>query len=153
MTDLGHKTEDGKFIVAVQFFRHGASETNCCDDAISMAANAPETIGHLHFWTTDLERDARSEVALEAFSQNSRVAFLRAGAGVAALNSTVELMKEIGIPRNDMYEVAVWEDILTIEGHEAFTHIRWPIRQSPSRRTRTRFALFQGRERSGQASI
>ena len=39
---------------------------------------------------------------------------------MAALNSTVELMKEIGRPRNDMYEVAVWEDILTVEGREAF---------------------------------
>ena len=27
-------------------------------------------------------------------------------------------MKELGCPRNDMYEVALWEDILTIDGQE-----------------------------------
>lgn len=89
-------------------------------DVVTMAVNAPETIGHLHFWTVDLEREAPREEVLEAFSRNSRIAFIRADEGVAALNSTVELMKEINRPRNDMYEVAVWEDILTIEASEAF---------------------------------
>ncbi|MCC6430330.1 MAG: type II glyceraldehyde-3-phosphate dehydrogenase, partial [Gemmatimonadaceae bacterium] len=37
---------------------------------------------------------------------------------VAALNVTAELMKEIGRPRGDMWEVALWEDILTVEGKE-----------------------------------
>lgn len=89
-------------------------------DVVTMAVNAPETIGHLHFWTIDLERDATREEVLEAFLHNSRIAFVRADEGVAALNSTVELMKEIGRPRNDMYEVAVWEDILTVEGSEVY---------------------------------
>jgi glyceraldehyde-3-phosphate dehydrogenase (NAD(P)) len=29
-------------------------------------------------------------------------------------------MKEIGRPRGDMWEVAIWEDILTVEGRELF---------------------------------
>lgn len=48
----------------------------------------------------------------------SRVVFVRVSDGVAALNVTAELMKEIGRPRGDMWEVALWEDILTVEGRE-----------------------------------
>ena len=89
-------------------------------DVVTMAVNAPETIGHLHFWTVELARDAAREEVLGAFSENSRIAFIRERDGIVALNSTVELMKELGRPRNDMYEVAVWEDILKVEGREAF---------------------------------
>ena len=49
-----------------------------------------------------------------------RIAFIRTSEGVTALNATVELMKELRRPRNDMWEVALWEDILKVEGREAF---------------------------------
>jgi glyceraldehyde-3-phosphate dehydrogenase (NAD(P)) len=39
---------------------------------------------------------------------------------VEALNVTAEVMKEIGRPRGDMWEVAVWEDILAVNGRELF---------------------------------
>ena len=39
---------------------------------------------------------------------------------MAALNSTVELMTDIGRPRGDMWEVALWEDALTVQGNEAY---------------------------------
>ena len=89
-------------------------------DVVTMAVKAPQTVGHLHFWTVELALEASREEVLNAFSQNSRIAFIREHDGIAALNSTVEVMKELGRPRNDMYEVAVWEDILTVEGREAF---------------------------------
>ncbi len=37
-----------------------------------------------------------------------------------APNSTIELMRDIGRPRGDMYEVGLWEDILTVDGTELF---------------------------------
>jgi len=40
--------------------------------------------------------------------------------GVVALNSTIELMKDLGRPRGDMWEVALWEDVLTVNGSEAY---------------------------------
>lgn len=40
--------------------------------------------------------------------------------GIVALNSTIELMHDLGRPRGDMYEVSLWEDVLTVNGHEAY---------------------------------
>ena len=40
--------------------------------------------------------------------------------GIVALNSTIELMKDLGRPRGDMWEVALWEDVLTVNGNELY---------------------------------
>ncbi|NMR32579.1 type II glyceraldehyde-3-phosphate dehydrogenase, partial [Arthrobacter sp. SF27] len=49
-----------------------------------------------------------------------RIAFIRMADGLVALNSTIELMNDLGRPRGDMWEVAVWEDLVTVQGDEAF---------------------------------
>lgn len=36
------------------------------------------------------------------------------------LNVTADLMLEMGRPRRAMWEVVLWEDILTVEGREAY---------------------------------
>jgi glyceraldehyde-3-phosphate dehydrogenase (NAD(P)) len=89
-------------------------------DVVTMATKAPENVGHLHHWIVELTRSASRGEVLEAFRATSRIAFVRAGDGVEALNVTAEIMKEIGRPRGDMWEVALWEDILTVEGRELF---------------------------------
>src|SRR5690606_2513379 len=49
-----------------------------------------------------------------------RIAFVRSGDGLVALNSVVELMRDIGRPRGDMWEVAVWEDALAADEREVY---------------------------------
>ncbi len=87
-------------------------------DVVTIATKAPQNVGHLHHWFVDLARPASRDEVLAAFLAVSRIAFVRASDGVEALNVTAELMKEIGRPRGDMWEVALWEDILTVEGRE-----------------------------------
>jgi len=89
-------------------------------DVITLASKAPENVGHLHHWVVELNQPATREEVLDAFHGVSRIAFVRAGDGIEALNVTAEIMKEIGRPRGDMWEVALWEDILTVEGRELF---------------------------------
>lgn len=89
-------------------------------DVITMASKAPENVAHLHHWVVELTRPASRDEALEAFRAVPRIAFIRVDDGIAALNVTAEVMKEIGRPRGDMWEVAIWEDILTVEGQELF---------------------------------
>jgi glyceraldehyde-3-phosphate dehydrogenase (NAD(P)) len=40
--------------------------------------------------------------------------------GIVALNNTIELMNDLGRPRGDMWEVALWEDVLTVIGTECY---------------------------------
>ena len=47
--------------------------------------------------------------------------------GVTALNVTADLMLEIGRPRGAMWEVALWADILTVEGREGMPAAASPL--------------------------
>ncbi|WP_131103843.1 type II glyceraldehyde-3-phosphate dehydrogenase [Ornithinimicrobium sufpigmenti] len=89
-------------------------------DVVTMAAKASHTQTHSHFWTLQLTRPASRGELLEALRAAPRIAFVRMADGVTALNTTVELMRDLGRPRGDMWEVAVWEDVLTVEGDEAY---------------------------------
>lgn len=88
-------------------------------DVITAAAKAAHTQCHLHYWIVELTRPASCDEVLDAFRAAPRIAFVRMGDGVVALNSTVELMRDLGRPRGDLWEVALWEDVLAVHGREA----------------------------------
>ncbi len=89
-------------------------------DVVTMAAKASHTQTHNHYWVVRLTRDASRDEILDAFRAAPRIAFVRMGDGIVALNSTLELMKDLGRPRGDIWEVALWEDVLEVQGREAF---------------------------------
>ena len=89
-------------------------------DVVTMAVNVPETIGHLHYWSVQLTRAVEKEEVLQAFRTSSRIALIRIDDGLSAINSVKELTSDIGRPRADLYEVALWEDMLTVRGDELF---------------------------------
>jgi glyceraldehyde-3-phosphate dehydrogenase (NAD(P)+) (phosphorylating) len=89
-------------------------------DVVTIAVKASHNTSHLHTWWVELTRSASKEELLAAFRAAPRIAFIRMGDGMAALNSTVELMLDLGRPRGDLWEVALWEDVLTVEGNEAY---------------------------------
>ncbi len=89
-------------------------------DVVTLAVVAAHTTSHLHAWSVELTRPATKDEVLTAFRAAPRIAFLRADEGLVALNSTIELMADLGRPRGDMWEVGLWEDSLTVRGSEAF---------------------------------
>ena len=89
-------------------------------DVITIAAKAAHTQTHNHYWIVELTRAASRKEVLDAFRAAPRVAFIRVSDGIVALNATIELMKDLGRPRGDMWEVALWEDILTVNGSELY---------------------------------
>lgn len=89
-------------------------------DVITMAVKASHTQTHNHYWVVELNREASRDEVLAAFKAAPRIAFIRMSDGIVALNSTIELMKDIGRPRGDMWEVALWEDVLTVNGNEVY---------------------------------
>ena len=89
-------------------------------DVITIAAKAAHTQTHNHYWVVELTRPASREEVLDAFRAAPRIAFIRMSDGVVALNSTIELLKDLGRPRGDMWEVALWEDVLAVNGNEVY---------------------------------
>jgi len=89
-------------------------------DVITMAVKVPETLAHLHYWSVQLTRTASKEEVLGAFAASSRIAMIRMDAGLTALNTVKELMADLCRPHDNLYEVALWSDMLKVEGDELF---------------------------------
>ncbi len=89
-------------------------------DVVTAAVKVPETLSHLHYWVVRLTREASKEEVLAAFRTSTRIAFIQYEDGLAANNAVKELMLDLGRPHGDMYEVAIWEDMLKVEGDELY---------------------------------
>jgi glyceraldehyde-3-phosphate dehydrogenase (NAD(P)) len=89
-------------------------------DVVTMAVKVPETLAHLHCWSVELTRKASRDEVVKAFRGSSRIALIRMSDGLTAINAIKELMADVGRPRDDLYEVALWEDLVTVRDDEAF---------------------------------
>ncbi len=57
---------------------------------------------------------------VDAFRASSRIALIRTSDGLVALNSVKRLMADRGRPHDNLYEVALWADMLRLHGDELF---------------------------------
>jgi glyceraldehyde-3-phosphate dehydrogenase (NAD(P)) len=89
-------------------------------DVVTMAVKVPETLGHLHYWAVQLTRPAEQSEVLSALANSTRIAFISWRNGLSGINTVRELMADIGRPHENLYEVALWEDLVTVQGSEAF---------------------------------
>lgn len=89
-------------------------------DVVTMAATAAHTQTHNHYWSLQLTRPSSREELLDVLRAAPRIAMIRMADGLTGLNTTVELMRDLGRPRGDMWEVALWEDVLRVDGDEAY---------------------------------
>jgi glyceraldehyde-3-phosphate dehydrogenase (NAD(P)) len=89
-------------------------------DVITVAIKVPETLSHLHYWNVQLTRPVSKDEVLQALAHSTRIAMINYSDGLPANNTVKELMLDLGRPYGDMYEVAVWKDMLKVEGDELF---------------------------------
>ena len=89
-------------------------------DVVTIAIQVPETIGHLHAWSVELTREASKEEIIAALTSSSRVLPIDTRTGLSALNAVKEWMANSGRPHANLYEVALWTDLLTVRGRELF---------------------------------
>ena len=100
---------------------HDAQSVDPSLDIITAAVLVPETLSHLHYWTIKLSRPVSKEEVLKIISDNStRIAMINYDDGLMSNNTLKEFLLDIGRPRADMYEVALWKDMLTIVNDELF---------------------------------
>ena len=122
-------------------------------DVMTIAVVAAHTTSHLHAWNVELTRPASKDEVLAAFRAAPRIAFLRASDGVVALNSTLEMMADLGRPRGDMWEVGLWADSLTVKGQELFYNYQVYNQAIVVPETIDAIRALTGLEKDGAASI
>jgi len=89
-------------------------------DITTVAGAGPYNLSHVHFAMIETTRPVSLDELRKALWDAPRVAFVRASDGLIALNSVVELMRDLDRPRGDMWEVAVWEDSLATDEREVY---------------------------------
>lgn len=87
-------------------------------DILSIAAAVPVTLGHLHMAFLRLHNDLSKDEVIRLLKKSPRVVGINYKDGLTAENQLVELMRDLGRPRADMWEVAFWEDLLYVSGKD-----------------------------------
>lgn len=87
---------------------------------VTMAGAGSHNLSHIHFTMIETTQPTSLEEVRETLSLAPRIAFIRARDNLVALNSVIELMRDLGRPRGDMWEVAVWEDSMAVDNGEIY---------------------------------
>ncbi len=89
-------------------------------DVITSAVKVPETLSHMHYWNVKLKRQATKDEVLNALKTSNRIKLIQYDQGLVSNNTVKEMFLDMGRPWGDMYEVALWEDMLKVKGDELF---------------------------------
>jgi len=84
----------------------------------STAVKLPTTLMHLHTLNIELEKDCTADDVKTLFEKQSRVRFV--GNGITSTAEIMELGKDLGRPRGDMWENCVWEESVTMYEGELY---------------------------------
>jgi glyceraldehyde-3-phosphate dehydrogenase (NAD(P)) len=122
-------------------------------DVVTIALVAAHTISHLHSWSVELTHPASKEEVVTAFRAVPRIALMKMSEGIVALNSTKELMNDLGRARGDMWEVGLWEDSLTVNGAELFYNYQVDNQAIVVPETIDAIRALTGSEQDGMTSI
>ena len=89
-------------------------------DVITSAIKVPETLSHMHYWNVKLKKQTTKEEVIAAFKKSTRIKLIQYDDGLVSNNTIKEMFLDMGRPWGDMYEVALWEDMLKVVGDELF---------------------------------
>lgn len=87
---------------------------------ITSAVKVPQTLSHMHYWNVKLKKNASKEEVLAALKTSTRIKLIHYDQGLVSNNTIKEMYLDMGRPWGDMYEVALWEDMLKVVGDELF---------------------------------
>jgi glyceraldehyde-3-phosphate dehydrogenase (NAD(P)) len=87
----------------------------------TIAVKVPTTIMHLHAVSVQLKRKATGAQVLDAWRRAPRIKFVRGAEGVKSTAQIMEIARDLGRPRSDLYEIAVWEDgVHVVDGTQLY---------------------------------
>lgn len=82
------------------------------------AVKLPTTLMHLHTVNLELEKECTAEDVESILAEQSRVRFV--GQGITSTAEIMELAKDLGRPRGDMWENCIWNESITMYEGELY---------------------------------
>jgi len=88
---------------------------------ISMAMKIPTTHMHLHSLIVSVRSPPTEEQIVDKLSRTPRVMLVASKKeGIKSTANVMDLARELGRPRNDIFEAVVWKDSVKVIGHEIY---------------------------------
>jgi len=88
---------------------------------MSMAVKVPTTLAHFHIVTAKVKRGTTTESLLNTLRNGCRILTFKGKEGYDSTSKVIERFRDLGRPRNDMFEVAVIEELV----HASDNRIYW----------------------------
>ncbi len=95
-------------------------------EATGILVHTPVTHGHIITVLAKGKKKITREMALEAFSKHPRIRLVRIDDGFLGNASLFRYARDLGNPRGDMYEIALWEDSIVESGDDIMYAINIP---------------------------
>ncbi len=89
-------------------------------EAMGFIITVPTTHGHVIAMHATLKQEITTEDALEAFRQGRRIRLFRIEDGFLSNTHIFDYLRDLGVPRADMYEVGIWEETTLAQGRDLY---------------------------------
>lgn len=86
----------------------------------TLAVKVPTTLAHVHQVHVKLKNEASREDVLDVFNRATRILVFKGKDGYTSTASIIERFRDLLRPRHDMYEVAIWEETVGVEGKDLY---------------------------------
>lgn len=87
-------------------------------DVTSLSVVVPTTLMHLHILNVEFEGSVSEEDVFSALEEAPRILVIPADLGLDSTASVIEFARDLGRPRNDLYEVAVFDKSIRVVNGE-----------------------------------
>ncbi|HHX37917.1 MAG TPA: type II glyceraldehyde-3-phosphate dehydrogenase [Clostridiaceae bacterium] len=95
-------------------------------DATGILVHTPVTHGHFITVLAHGKQKITKEMALEAFNEHDRIRMVRLEDGFLGNASMFKYARDLGHPRGDLYEIAIWENSIVESGDDIMFGIHIP---------------------------
>lgn len=82
----------------------------------TMAVKVPTTLMHIHTVIIKLNTETSTDQVIKLFKDTPRVKLVKSKDGIRSTAQIMDLAREMGRSRGDMFEVVVWEDGIKVVG-------------------------------------
>ncbi len=86
----------------------------------TIAVLVSTTLMHQHNIMIEVERDVTREDLLKEFYSLRRIMLVRASDGLGSTAELIELGRDLGRPRYDLWEIPIWEESVNVVDNEVF---------------------------------
>ena len=89
-------------------------------DITTMAVKTSTTLMHLHAVNIELKEESSQDEIIRLFEERPRIRLVNSKDRIKSTAEAMELAKDMGRPRGDMWENVLWKDSITIDKGELY---------------------------------